>query len=97
MGLTCLTLNSGSQAFNDCYTNASLANREHAFQRSTSMQSNIHRGTYTAEICDSLKLAGFSDARVFWDHSEDENEDDFRPASKAENMPGWLAYVVGEK
>ena len=50
-----------------------------------------------AEICDCLKMAGFAEARVFWDRSPDEDKDDFRPARKAANMPGWLAYIVGEK
>ena len=50
-----------------------------------------------AEICDCLRLAGFTEARVFWDRSEDEDEDDFHLGIKADNTPGWLAYMVGEK
>jgi len=50
-----------------------------------------------AEVCDALKLAGFSGSTVYWDISEDEDEDIFRRRDKAENQPGWLAYIVGER
>ncbi|MFO7655201.1 MAG: class I SAM-dependent methyltransferase [Candidatus Krumholzibacteriia bacterium] len=50
-----------------------------------------------AEVRDVLELAGFKATHVYWDRSEDEDENEFRPARRAENTPGWLAYVVGEK
>jgi SAM-dependent methyltransferase len=50
-----------------------------------------------AEIRDALAMAGFKRSHIFWDQSEDEDVDDYQLASKAENTPGWLAYIVGEK
>ena len=45
----------------------------------------------------ALAMAGFTRSHIFWDQSEDEDVDDYQLASKAENTPGWLAYIVGEK
>jgi cyclopropane fatty-acyl-phospholipid synthase-like methyltransferase len=50
-----------------------------------------------AEVCDALGEAGFSRARVFWDRSPDEDTEIYKPTKRAENTPGWLAYIVGEK
>jgi SAM-dependent methyltransferase len=49
-----------------------------------------------AEICDALKAAGFAKTIVYWDISEDEDEDIYEVTESAENQPGWLAYLVGE-
>jgi SAM-dependent methyltransferase len=49
------------------------------------------------EIRDALELAGFAASHIYWDRSEDEDVDDYRLTEKAENTPGWLAYVVAEK
>jgi SAM-dependent methyltransferase len=49
-----------------------------------------------AEICDALKAAGFTKTIVYWDISEDDDEDIFEMTESAENQPGWLAYLVGE-
>jgi SAM-dependent methyltransferase len=49
------------------------------------------------EIRDALTMAGFAAVHIYWDRSEDEDLDDYRLAHKAENTPGWLAYVVAEK
>jgi len=46
------------------------------------------------ELTELLKEAGYGDVRVFWDKSKDEDYDDYRPATRAENQPGWLAYIV---
>lgn len=45
------------------------------------------------EIRELLAEAGFSRSIVYWD-PEGEN---FRPRKKAENQPGWLAYLVALK
>ncbi len=49
-----------------------------------------------AEIQDALSAAGFHDIQIFWDHSEDEETNDFRPTMRAENSAGWIAYVVAD-
>ena len=46
------------------------------------------------ELTELLKEAGYSDVRVFWDKSKDPDNDDYRPTTRAENQPGWLAYIV---
>lgn len=48
-----------------------------------------------AECREALLAAGFKDVIVFWDHSDDPDNDDYRPTTKADNQPGWLAYIVG--
>jgi cyclopropane fatty-acyl-phospholipid synthase-like methyltransferase len=47
------------------------------------------------EAREALLAAGFSDCIVYWDRSEDPDVDLYRPTKKAENQPGWLAYIVG--
>lgn len=46
------------------------------------------------ELTELLGEAGFSDVRVYWDQAEEEYEEDYRPTKRAENQPGWLAYLV---
>ncbi len=46
------------------------------------------------ELQELLLEAGFSDVVVYWDTSDDEDTDDYRPRKRAENQPGWLAYLV---
>lgn len=48
-----------------------------------------------AEARDALLAAGFRDVVIYWDRSSDPDVDDYRPTKKAENQPGWLAYIVG--
>jgi SAM-dependent methyltransferase len=47
-----------------------------------------------AEARDALLAAGFRDIVVYWDRSKDPDYDDYRPATRAANQPGWLAYIV---
>lgn len=47
-----------------------------------------------AEIRELLEEAGFRDITIYWDVSEDDTEEDYRPRKRAENQPGWLAYIV---
>jgi len=55
-----------------------------------------HWRLYTLpELRQAMLDAGFSDARVYWDKSPDDDENDFRPARHAVNSAAWLAYVVG--
>lgn len=49
------------------------------------------------EIQELLKEAGFSEVRVYWDQADDDSEEDYRPATRAENQPGWLSYIVAVK
>lgn len=49
------------------------------------------------EVRDALLAAGFAEVAVYWDRSADSNSDDYRITRKAENSPGWLAYIVGIK
>lgn len=46
------------------------------------------------EICELLEEAGFTSVEVYWDVSKDEDRTLYRPRRKAENQPGWLAYIV---
>jgi SAM-dependent methyltransferase len=48
------------------------------------------------ELQELLKEAGFSKVSVYWDTSDDETKDAYRLRSRAENQPGWLAYLVAE-
>lgn len=50
-----------------------------------------------AEVCDGLTAAGFINIEVLWDFAEDNDTTDYRPASHAENCPGWIAYLVAER
>ena len=47
------------------------------------------------EAREAFMAAGFSDCLVYWDESDDPDEDIYEPTKKAENQPGWLAYIVG--
>ena len=46
------------------------------------------------EITELLKEAGFSEARVYWDKSGDNDTENYTPTTRAQNQPGWLAYIV---
>lgn len=46
------------------------------------------------ELQELLREAGFDDVRVYWDTSPDDEEEKYRPRTRAENQPGWLAYLV---
>jgi hypothetical protein len=46
------------------------------------------------ELTELLREAGFRDVRVYWDTSDDEDHEIYLPRKKAENQPGWLAYIV---
>jgi SAM-dependent methyltransferase len=47
-----------------------------------------------AELRELLQEAGFSEVSVYWDTSEDDDHENYRPRKIAENQPGWLAYLV---
>ncbi len=49
-----------------------------------------------AEVHDALLAAGFSNVETFWDFDENEETCEYLPAKKAENSPGWVAYLVAE-
>lgn len=46
------------------------------------------------ELQELLDEAGFSEVRVYWDDTEDDEEPDYRVRRRASNQPGWLAYLV---
>jgi hypothetical protein len=46
------------------------------------------------ELCELLDEAGFSDVRVYWDVADDDDQAEYRPRQRADNQPGWLAYVL---
>lgn len=48
------------------------------------------------ELCELLEEAGFEKVRVYWDTSENEEEEAYRVRKSAENQPGWLAYITAE-
>ena len=57
-----------------------------------------HWRLYTpAEVNDALTAAGFKNVDVWWDREDDEDEDDdYRPARRAENCPGWISYMSAQ-
>ena len=46
------------------------------------------------EIQELLREAGFSDVRVYWDTSDEVDVERYRPRARADNRPGWIAYLV---
>lgn len=46
------------------------------------------------ELTELLKEAGFSQVHVYWDKSGDNASENYQPSVKAQNQPGWLAYIV---
>lgn len=46
------------------------------------------------ELQELLLEAGFDDVRVYWDTSPDDERESYRVRTRAENQPGWLAYLV---
>src|SRR6478752_5698609 len=46
------------------------------------------------ELTELLLEAGFSEAQVFWDKSNDNDTENYQPTKRATNHPGWLAYIV---
>lgn len=46
------------------------------------------------EIRELLLEVGFKTVTVYWDVAKDGDDEDYRPRSRADNQPGWLAYVV---
>lgn len=46
------------------------------------------------ELRELLIEAGFSEVRVYWDVAPDDEEEKYKVLTKAENQPGWLAYLV---
>ncbi|OQX69437.1 MAG: hypothetical protein B6A08_04990 [Sorangiineae bacterium NIC37A_2] len=46
------------------------------------------------ELRELLIEAGFSSVRVYWDVAPDDEEENYKVLTKAENQPGWLAYLV---
>lgn len=49
------------------------------------------------ELTELMNEAGFRDVRVYWDTSDDDRRETYRPRARANNHPGWLAYIVGVK
>lgn len=51
------------------------------------------------ELCEALREAGFKWADVYWegDGEDDEGDGIFRLRKRAENCPGWIAYVAAAK
>ncbi len=50
-----------------------------------------------AEIRELLLECGFATVTVYWDVAEDGDEEDYQPRARADNQPGWLAYIVACK
>jgi hypothetical protein len=51
------------------------------------------------EVCEALREAGFQTADVYWEGEGEDGEGDgvFRRTTRAENCPGWIAYIVAAK
>ena len=49
------------------------------------------------EISELLREAGFSEVHVYWDQAAEDEEENYRRTTRAENQPGWLAYLVALK
>lgn len=46
------------------------------------------------ELTELLGEAGYSDVRVYWDTSDDDEHEAYKPRKQADNQPGWLAYIT---
>ncbi len=46
------------------------------------------------ELQELLTEAGFREVGVYWDVADDGDDEDYRLRRRAENQPGWLAYIV---
>jgi SAM-dependent methyltransferase len=46
------------------------------------------------ELRELLEEAGFANVRVYWDTSDDDDHEVYRARKRADNQPGWLAYIV---
>jgi SAM-dependent methyltransferase len=46
------------------------------------------------ELSELLQEAGYRDVRVYWDTSDDDVHEAYKVRRRAENQPGWLAYLV---
>ncbi len=46
------------------------------------------------EIREILLEAGFSDTKIYWDISDDDEDSDFRVRERVENQAGWLAFIT---
>jgi SAM-dependent methyltransferase len=46
------------------------------------------------EIKELLLEAGFREVLVYWDKAKSSKDESYRPSTRAENQPGWLAYIV---
>lgn len=49
------------------------------------------------EIRELLGEAGFSDVQVYWDCAKEGDDELYLPRARAENQPGWLAYIVARR
>ena len=51
------------------------------------------------EVCEALRVAGFRTADVYWEGEDADGEGNgiFRRTKRAENAPGWIAYIVAAK
>jgi hypothetical protein len=52
------------------------------------------------EIQDAMREAGFAKTTVYWEGTEERTGGGngiFRPSTKGEACPGWIAYIVAEK
>ena len=50
-------------------------------------------------VREALREVGFKSADVYWEGDGDDGDGDgvFRVRKRAENCPGWIAYVVAAK
>ena len=51
------------------------------------------------EITELLGEAGFSNATVYWEQTDDDGEEtgEFEPATEGPSDPSWIAYIVARK
>jgi hypothetical protein len=49
------------------------------------------------ELRELLLEAGYREVRVYWDTSEDDEYESYRARGRAQNRPGWLAYLVARR
>ena len=49
------------------------------------------------ELRELLLEAGFSDVQIYWDTATEDDEEKYAPRTRAENQPGWLAYIVAHR
>ena len=57
-------------------------------------------GTWSPEIQELLEEAGFSEVTVYWEGTDEKNNEGdgiYKPATVGDADPGWVCYIVAQR